>query len=71
MWAQLQCHCVMTELRIVGFGTHPALGHILNLHLQDNVASHSKFEALEKRIGEVECLVHDAKKAAKKQGGPN
>jgi hypothetical protein len=72
MWAQLQCHrVIMTKLRIVGFGAHPALGHVLNLHLQDNVASCSKFKVLEKRMGEIERLVRDAKKAAEKQGGPN
>jgi hypothetical protein len=32
VWAQLQCHRVMDELRAVGFGAHPALSHVLNLH---------------------------------------
>jgi hypothetical protein len=44
---------------------------VLNLHLQDNVTSRSKFELLEKRMGEVERLVREAKKLAKKKAGAN
>lgn len=49
VWAQLQCHQVMHKLRVAGFSAHPVLSHVLNLHLQDNVASRSKFEVLEKK----------------------
>jgi hypothetical protein len=58
----------MTELKNIGFRAHPVLGHILNLHLQDNVASRSKFKMLEKKMGEVEHMARDAKRLAKKQG---
>jgi hypothetical protein len=71
VWAQLQCHRAMAGLQGVGFSAHPALSHVLNLHLQDNVASRSKFEALEKRVGEAERIAKDAKRAAEKRAGGN
>lgn len=51
--------CCATTLCMNGFSAHPALSHVLNLHLQDNVASRSKFEALEKRVLEVETLAKE------------
>jgi hypothetical protein len=66
VWAQLQCHRVMDELRTAGFGAHPALSHVLNLHIQDNVVSRSKFEALERKFIEVERITKEARKAADK-----
>ena len=66
VWAQLQCHRVMHELRSAGFSAHPALSHVLNLHLQDNIALRSKFEALEKRVLEAEKLAKEAKKIAER-----
>lgn len=70
MWAQIQCHRAMEDLRSIGFGAHPALSHVLNLHLQDNVVSRSKFEALEKRLLEIEKTAKEAKKLADKKAGP-
>jgi hypothetical protein len=67
VWAQVQCHRVMEEIRSLGFGAHPALSHVLNLHLQDNVVSRSKFEALEKKLQDVERLAREAKKLADKK----
>jgi hypothetical protein len=64
VWAQLQCHRVMSELQTAGFGAHPALSHVLNLHIQDNVVSRSKFEALERKFIDVERIAKEAKKAA-------
>ena len=63
----------MNELRSAGFSAHPSLtvSHVLNLHLQDNVTSRSKFETLEKKVGEVEKIAKEAKKLADKKGGPN
>ena len=69
VWAQMQCHRVMEELRVAQFSAHPALSHVLNLHLQDNVVSRSKYEALEKRVLEVERIAVGAKKAADKAAG--
>ena len=57
----------MGELHTVGFRAHPALSHILNLHLQDNVMSRSKFEKLEPKFLEVEKIAREAKKEADKQ----
>ena len=67
VWAQMQCHRVMEEIRSIGFGAHPALSHVLNLHLQDNVVSRSKFEVLEKKLLEVEKVAREAKKIADKK----
>jgi uncharacterized membrane protein YgcG len=64
VWAQIQCHRVMAELRHAHFSAHPALSHVLNLHLQDNVVSRSKYEGLEKRMLEVEKIAAAAKKVA-------
>ena len=33
VWVQLQCHQVMHELHVAGSSAHPALSHVLNLHL--------------------------------------
>jgi hypothetical protein len=59
----------MEELRLAQFSSHPALSHVLNLHLQDNVVSRSKYESLEKRVLEIEKVAHGAKKAADKAVG--
>ena len=67
VWAQMQCHRVMDDIRSIGFGAHPALSHVLNLHLQDNVVSRSRFEVLEKKLQEVEKLAREAKKLADKK----
>jgi hypothetical protein len=69
VWAQFQCHRLMEELRLAQFSAHPALSHVLNLHLQDNVVSWSKYESLEKRVMEIEKVAHGAKKAADKAVG--
>ena len=69
VWAQFQCHRVMEELRLAQFSSHPALSHVLNLHLQDNVVSRSKYESLEKRVLEIEKVAQGAKKAADKAVG--
>ena len=66
VWAQIQCHRVMSKLRLAQFSAHPALSHVLNLHLQDNVVSRSKYEAMEKRMLEIEKVARDAKKVADK-----
>lgn len=69
VWAQLQCQRVMYELCSTGFVAHPNLSHVLNLHLQDNVISRSKFKAMERKMVEVESLACKAKKLADKNGG--
>lgn len=66
VWAQFQCHRLMEELRLAQFSVHPALSHVLNLHLQDNVVSRSQYESLEKKVLEIGKIANDAKKAADK-----
>jgi hypothetical protein len=41
---------VMRELRAANFSAHPALSHILNLHLQDNAVTKSEMIAVEKKL---------------------
>ena len=69
VWAQLPCQRVMYELCSTRFAAHPALSHVLNLHLQDNVMSQPKLKAMERKMTEVEQLAHEAKKLADKKGG--
>jgi hypothetical protein len=66
VWAQFQCHRLMEELRLAQFSAHPALSHVLNLHLQDNVVSRSRYESLEKKVTEIAKIANEAKKAADK-----
>jgi hypothetical protein len=56
----------MEELRLAQFSAHPALSHVLNLHLQDNVVSRSRYESLEKKVTEIAKIANEAKKAADK-----
>lgn len=60
----------MEDLRSIDFRVHLALSHVLNLHLQDNVVSRSKFEALEKRLLEIDKIAKEAKKLANKKAAP-
>jgi hypothetical protein len=49
-WGTLQALGVMRDLRAANFSAHPALSHILNLHLQDNAVTKSEMSAMEKRL---------------------
>jgi hypothetical protein len=49
-WGTLQALGVMRELRSANFSAHPALSHILNLHLQDNAVTKAEMHAMEKRL---------------------
>jgi hypothetical protein len=42
----------------------PALSHVLNFHLQDNVVSRFRYESLEKKVTEISKIANEAKKAA-------
>jgi hypothetical protein len=66
VWAQFQRHRLMEELWMAQFSAHPALSHVLNLHLQDNVVSRSCYESLEKKVTEIAKVANEAKKAADK-----
>jgi hypothetical protein len=50
LWGTLQALGVMRELRVANFSSHPALSHILNLHLQDNAVTKLELAALEKKL---------------------
>jgi hypothetical protein len=64
----------MRKLREANFSAHPALSHILNLHLQDNSVSKADMAGMEKRLkavlDEVKALKSavDHGVAAKKKG---
>jgi hypothetical protein len=66
VWAQFQYHRLMEELRLAQFSAHPALSHVLNLHLQDNVVSRYRYKSLEKKVTEIAKIAKEAKKAADK-----
>jgi hypothetical protein len=66
VWAHFQCHRLMEELRLAQFSAHPALSHVLNLHLQDNVVSNSRYKSLEKKVTKITKIANEAKKAADK-----
>jgi hypothetical protein len=67
-WGTLQALGVMRELRAANFSAHPALSHILILHLQDNAVTKSEMIALEKKF---KTTMDDLKllKAAVDRGG--
>jgi hypothetical protein len=52
-WGTLQALGVMRELRMAKFSAHPALSHILNLHLQDNALTKSEMTSMERRLKSV------------------
>jgi hypothetical protein len=62
VWAQFQCHRLMEELWLAQFNAHPALSYVLNLHLQDNVVSRSRYESLERKVTEIAKIANEAKK---------
>jgi hypothetical protein len=49
-WGILQALGVMRELRAANFSAHPALSHILNIHIQENAVTKSEMIAMEKRL---------------------
>jgi ubiquinone biosynthesis protein UbiJ len=73
-WGTLQALTVMRKLREANFLAHPALSHILNLHLQDNLVSKADMVVMEKKLktvlDEVKALKSAADRgaAAKKKG---
>jgi hypothetical protein len=73
-WGTLQALTVMRKLREANFSAHPALSHILNLHLQDNAVSKADMVVMENKLKavleEVKALKRAADRgaAAKKKG---
>jgi hypothetical protein len=63
-WGTLQALTVMRKLREANFSSHPALSHILNLHLQDNSVSKADMAGMEKKLKAVLDEVKALKSAA-------
>jgi hypothetical protein len=47
----------MQEFEKMGFGAHPTLSYILNIHLRDHTVSRATFELLVARLDSVENAV--------------
>jgi hypothetical protein len=54
---------------MANFSAHPALSHILNLHLQDNAVTKSEMALMEKRLKSVLDEVKALKSAVDRKGG--
>jgi hypothetical protein len=65
----LQALVVMRELRMSNFSAHPALSHILNLHLQDNAVTKSEMAAMEKKLKGVMDELKTLKSAMDRKEG--
>jgi hypothetical protein len=53
LWGTLQAIGVMRELREANFSAHPALSHILNLYLQDNVVTKAEMGEIRENLKSV------------------
>jgi hypothetical protein len=69
VWGTLQALVVMQELRMANFSAHPALSHILNLHLQDNAVTKSEMALMEKKMKGVMDELKTLKSAMDRKGG--
>jgi hypothetical protein len=67
-WGPLQALGVMRELRAANFSAHPALSHILNLHLKDNAVTKSEMIVLEKKLKTTMDDVKALKRAVNRGG---
>jgi hypothetical protein len=63
-WGTLQAIRVMRKFRETNFAAHPALSHILNLHLQDNAVIKSEMKAALDKIKDLTADVKTLKGAA-------
>jgi hypothetical protein len=63
-WGSLQAIGVMRKFKETNFSAHPALGHILNLHLQDNAVTKSEMKAALDKIKDLTADVKTLKGAA-------
>jgi hypothetical protein len=52
-WGTLQSLGVMRKFREANFSAHPALSHILNLHLQDNAVTKSELAVVLEMIKDL------------------
>ena len=56
-WGCFQAQLKMQEFEKMGFGAHPTLSYILNIHLRDHTVSRATFELLVARLDSVENAV--------------
>jgi hypothetical protein len=66
-WGTLQAIGVMRKFRETNFSAHPALSHILHLHLQDNAVTKSEMKAALKKIKDLTADVKILKGAADRE----
>jgi hypothetical protein len=56
-WGCFQAQLKMQEFEKMGFGAHPTLSYILNIHLRDHTVSRATFDLLVTRLEAVESAV--------------
>ncbi|KAI2492591.1 hypothetical protein MHU86_21975 [Fragilaria crotonensis] len=56
-WGCFQAQLKMQEFEKMGFGAHPTLSYILNIHLRDHTVSRATFDRLVTRLEAVEAAV--------------
>jgi hypothetical protein len=71
LWGTLQEIGVMRELREANFSAHPALSHILNLHLQDNVVTKAEMGEIREKLKSVLDEVTKMKASFDRAAGAN
>jgi hypothetical protein len=71
LWGTLQAIGVMRELREANFSSHPALSHILNLHLQENVVTKAEMGEMREKLKSVLDEVTKMKSAFDRAVGAN
>ena len=57
VWGCFQAQLKMQEYDKMGFGAHPTLSYILNIHLRDHTVSRATYELLVIRLDAVEAAV--------------
>jgi hypothetical protein len=66
-WGTLQALGVMRKFREANFSAHPALSHILNLHLQDNAVTKAEMAVMEKKVKDMAADLKALNSAADRQ----
>ena len=57
VWGCFQAHLKMQEYKKLGFGAHPTLSYVLNIHLRDHTVSKAMYDVLLARLDAVEVAV--------------
>ena len=56
-WGCFQAQLKMQEYDKIGFGAHPTLSYILNIHLRDHTVSRATFDTLASQLETLEAAV--------------